>query len=654
MRAAPVPLPSRRRDWLAAAALAAVTLIVFSPALGCEFVNFDDYTYVERNPNVTGGLTAAGMRWAFTTFRTANWHPLTWLSLQLDASLFGPHAWAFHLTNVVFHAANAALVFLALRALTDSFWRSAAVALLFAVHPLRVESVAWVAERKDVLSVFFGLLALWAYAHYARRPSAILYCAIAGALALSLLCKPMLVTLPFLLLVLDWWPLARARTVRAWGWRVIEKLPLFALVAASSVMSYRAQSAEGAVQGLEDFPPSARVANAVISYGVYLAKTAWPVGLAAFYPHPGTAWSLARALGSAVLLAALTAGALVLRRRAPYLLAGWLWYLGTLVPVIGLVQVGNQAMADRYSYFPQIGVLIALCWGVADLARVRGRLTAAAAGAGAAALVLAILTVIQIDVWHDSLSLWRHALAVTGESATVAGNLAETLEEHKQLAEAVPYYREAVRLAPNSIQARTNLGNALRSLGKLDDAAEEYAAICRLTPDSPVGYTQLGLLYLRQHKLKEAADQFEKSWRLEPDRVDGVLNRALVEEERDDFDKAAEFYRQALALQPDSPHAHAGLGVALLHLHRDKEGLDQLRQAVKCDPDFEKGHTLLGKALLTRNDPEGAAVHFTEATRIKPDQASGWLGLGLALQRLGQSERAASCFAKAKALGGGP
>jgi tetratricopeptide (TPR) repeat protein len=642
-----------RQDLLAAAALAGLTLVVFSPALGCGFVNFDDYTYVSRNPNVTDGLTPAGVRWAFTTTRAANWHPLTWLSLQLDASLFGTSAPAFHSTNVLLHAANAALLFLALRALTGAYWRSAAVALLFALHPLRVESVAWVAERKDVLSVFFGLLALSAYAAYVQRTSAVRYLAVAAALALSLLCKPMLVTLPFLLLVLDWWPLARVRSVREWGWRVVEKVPLLALVAASSAVSYWAQSAEGAVQKLDDFPLSARLANAAVSYGVYLAKTVWPAGLAAFYPHAGTGWRVPHVAATGLVLAALTAGAVVLRRRAPYLLAGWLWYVGTLVPVIGIVQVGNQAMADRYSYFPQVGLLIALCWGVADLAGARGRATALTA-AGVAAVVWAALTVGQIGVWHDSLSLWRHALAVTGESVTVATNLAETLEEHKQLAEAIPYYRVAVRLDPKSVQARTNLGNALQNQGKLDDAAKEYQAICKLTPDSPVGFTQLGLVYRRQHKLEDAARALDDALALEPDRVDAILNRTLVEEDRGDFAAAAKLYRRALAVQPDSPHAHAGLGVALLQLHEDEKGLQELKEALRRDPDFELAHTLLAKALYTRKDFAGAAEHFKEATRIKPGQASGWYGLGLALQSLGETAEAAECFRKAKALPGSP
>jgi tetratricopeptide (TPR) repeat protein len=638
---------------LAAATLAGLTLVVFSPALGCGFVNFDDYTYVSCNPNVTGGLTPAGVRWAFTTTRAANWHPLTWLSLQLDASLFGNSAPAFHFTNVLLHAANAALLFLALRALTGAYWRSAAAALLFAVHPLRVESVAWVAERKDVLSVFFGLLALWAYAGYARRPSAVRYLAVASALALSLLCKPMLVTFPFLLLVLDWWPLARARSVREWGRRAIEKIPLVLLVALSSAATYWAQNREGAVQKLDDFPPSARVANAVVSYGVYLTKTAWPAGLAAYYPHAGTAWRVSHVAAAGLVLAALTAGAVLLRRRAPYLLAGWLWYLGTLVPVIGIVQVGNQAMADRYSYFPQIGVLVALCWGAAELAGARGR-SAALSAAGVVAVVLAVLTVRQIGVWSDSPSLWRHALAVTGESVTVASNLAETLEEHKQLAEAMPYYRVAVRLDPKSVQARTNLGNALQTQGRLDEAAREYQAICEISPESPVGHTQLGLVYRRQHKLDDAARELDAALALEPERVDAILNRALVEEDRGDFAAAAKLYRRALAVQSDSPHAHAGLGVALLQLHEDEKGLGELKEAIRRDPDFEPGHTLLAKALYTRKDFAGAAKHFREATRIKPGQSSGWRGLGLALQSLGETAEAADCFRKAKALSGSP
>src|SRR5579883_1257197 len=428
--------PGKFREWVAAGLLAGISLAVFARALDCGFVNYDDMEYVTRNRDVLRGLTPGGVGWAFTTCYNSNWHPLTWLSLELDASLWhlpdgGPDPTGFHLTNVLVHAASAALLFLALRALTGAFWRSAAVALLFAVHPLRVESVAWVSERKDVLSVFFGLLALWAYAAYVKRPSVGRYLAVAAAFAASLLCKPMLVTLPFLLLVLDGWPLGRVRTLADWRRPALEKLPLLALAVASSALTYFVQAKAGTVRGLETFPLNVRVENAAVSYVQYVAKTAWPLGLAVYYPHPASPWGGGlpawKVGGAAVLLVAATAAAVALWRKAPYLLAGWLWYAGTLVPVLGLLQVGDHAYADRYSYFPQIGLLVAACWGVAEVARRHAE--TAAAIAAAAALALAVVTGVQLASWRDSIALWRHDLRAAGRSPLAYMNLGAALGE---------------------------------------------------------------------------------------------------------------------------------------------------------------------------------------------------------------------------------
>ena len=434
-----------RRDWAAVLTLAVVSLVTFSPAISCQFVNLDDSTYVVQNKSVKAGLSAGGVAWAFTTFDSANWHPLTWLSLQLDATLWRrpdgePAPAGFHLTNVLLHAANAGLLFLALRGLTGCYWRSVAVALFFAVHPLRVESVAWVAERKDVLSAFFGLLALWAYAGYVRGLSTRRYLAVVIPFVLSLLAKPMLVTLPCLLLVLDWWPLARARSTSAWVRLAIEKLPLFVLAALSSVVTVQAQAEGGAIRTLECFTPVVRAENAVVSYAVYLGKTAWPVGLSVFYPHPVYGYdgpvgpSSTEVAGGLALLVAISVAAIIFRKRAPYLLAGWLWYVGTLVPVIGLVQVGGQAYADRYTYIPQIGVLLALCWGAADLARAWPRTLISATAVAAA--VLAVLSVGQLRVWQNSYSLWEHAYHVVEAQRTGVGTdvfrMSEVVEEERQ------------------------------------------------------------------------------------------------------------------------------------------------------------------------------------------------------------------------------
>ncbi len=656
MQAAKGPgLSPDRRHWLAAAVLAAVTLAAFARALDCGFVNFDDYLYVTKNRRVTDGLNAGGVSWAFTTFHAANWHPLTWLSLQLDASLSGgePAARGFHRTNVLLHAANAALAFLALRALTRAFWRSAAAALLFAVHPLRVESVAWVAERKDVLSVCFGLLALWAYAAYARAPSARRYLAVTGLFVLSLLAKPTLVTLPCLFLVLDWWPLGRARSARDWGRLAIEKLPLFALAAASSAVTYVAQS-ERAVKGLQDYPLLVRVENAAVGYGAYFLKTAWPANLAVFYPHhvySGDAGStlLAQAVGAAALLLALTAGAVALRRRAPYVLAGWLWYLGTLVPVIGVVQVGVQAFADRYSYFPQLGLLIALCWAAADLARGRESRPALAAAAATAAAVLAAVTWNQLGYWRDSRTLWEHTLRVTGENPTALFNLGQTFEEQRQPEKAAELYRQALALNPSYVDARLNLGNILQRQGRVDDAETQFREVCRLSPGDASGYASLGNICLQRRNWDEAARLFETAARLEPESAEIRYNQGLAEDGRQNFDAAVAYYRKAVELRPGYARAHANLGVDLLRL-KQSEGLSEIREAVHIDPAFAQGYHLLGIAFTERGEHQQAAEEFSKATRLRQDFAPSWYGLGVALAALGRLPDAADCLTRAAVL----
>jgi tetratricopeptide (TPR) repeat protein len=612
---------------LAAAALGGLTFAAFVPALRCGFVNFDDPQYVTKNRRVKDGLSAGGAAWAFITFENANWHPLTWLSLQLDATLWkGPGGKldprGFHLTNVLLHAANAALLFLALRALTGAHWRSLAVALLFAVHPLRVESVAWVSERKDVLCALFGLLALWAYAGYATAPSLRRYLAVAVPFALSLMAKPMLVTLPCLLLVLDWWPLARARAAKEVGslfetWRplVAEKLPLFALVAASCVVTARAQAEGRAVMSLEVFRPAVREGNALLGYAAYLCMTVWPNDLAIYYPHPGEELPLDRTAAAALLLAALTAGAVALRRRAPYLLAGWLWYVGTLVPVIGLVQVGGQAYADRYTYVPQVGLLIAVCWGAAGLARARPRwVRAAVGGAGvAAAAVLAVLTWKQLQFWHDSLTLWERDLAVARPCLTSVINLGEALEEHGRLAEATERFREAVGLAPNDLQACYDLGNALLKQGMVEEAAAHLKWACRIDPKSASAHVRLGDALARLRRPEEAVRQYE----------------------------------EGLLLAPDMSSAHCNLGQVQATLGRLDDAARSFRKAIALRPDFAEAHYNLGTALEIRGDLEGAARCFAEAAAVSPAVARPWYNLGRVRSRQGRHAEAVECFEQA-------
>jgi tetratricopeptide (TPR) repeat protein len=651
--------PGKSRQWIAAGLLAGISLAVFARALDCGFVNYDDMEYVTQNGDVLGGLTAGGVRWAFTTFYNSNWHPLTWLSLELDASLWHkpdgrPDPAGFHLTNVLVHAANAALVFLAFRALTGAFWRSAAVALLFAVHPLRVESVAWVSERKDVLSAFFGLLALWAYAGYAAAPSRRRYLAVAGLFVLSLLCKPMLVTLPFLLLVLDWWPLGRL-TRQDWLRCVTEKLPLLALTVASSVVTFYAQRAGGAVSDFGKFPLWVRVGNAVVSYVAYLGKTFWPLRLSPFYDHPGEDLPVAEVAGAAALLVVLTLGAVALRRRAPYLLTGWLWYVGTLVPVIGLVQVGMQGMADRYTYLPQVGVLVALCWGVADVAGAWGRSAVAAAAAGVAAVALAVLTRTQVTVWDNPATLWRHALLVTDSSPRSLLVLGGVLEDEGKWEKAKECYRDVLERVrnprePDAVQALANLGNLASFQGNQEEATRLLQQALELAPGNALAHTNYGNVLFRQGKTEEAIREHERAIELLPVLKGAHFGLGQAEEKLGHDDRAAECYRKAIALQPDFAEAHSGLGNILMRQGREQEGLDHLRSAVRYKPGYAEGHNNLGKALVARGDVDGAARQFELAAKLNPRLATAWYNLGAARLRQNRIEDGLNCLMESEQL----
>jgi tetratricopeptide (TPR) repeat protein len=474
---------SDRRTRIVALALAALVAAAFAPAAQNGFVLLDDQTYIVANPHLRGGFTAEALRWAFGESYASNWSPLTWLSHLLDVRLFGLDPRPHHLESVLLHAANAVLLFLALRGLTGRLWASALAAALFGAHPLRVESVAWAAARKDLLAGLCWMLALGAWVRYARRPSAARYGAVLAALALGLMAKPTLVTLPFVLLLLDWWPLGRLRPRRDGSSRsarlVAEKIPLFLLAAASAALTWRAQASWGAMDYLGDLSLAERCANALVSYVAYLGTAVWPAGLAVYYPHPGHALGAARPVAAALLLLALSALALAGARRRPWLAAGWLWYLGTLVPMIGLVQVGAQARADRYTYLPLIGVALAAAWSLADVAGRRPRLrTAAAVLALAALCALAAASRAQTALWRDDRTLFGHAAAVTRGNWLAEMNLGAAFGAQGEHAAALEHFEAALRIRPdyplaaeNARRAREALAGegALRPPGTLDD-----------------------------------------------------------------------------------------------------------------------------------------------------------------------------------------
>jgi protein O-mannosyl-transferase len=507
--------PRRELRVAVGAALVLAVLAVYAPVSGFDYVRFDDYGYVVNNPMVARGLSLEGIGWALTSSHASNWHPLTWISLMLDVSLFGVRPGPSHVVNIVLHAANALLLLLVLERLTGAFWRSAAVAGLFALHPLHVESVAWVSERKDVLAALLGLLTIGAYAAWAREPGPRRYAIALGLFALGLTAKPMLVTWPFVLLLLDYWPLGRAAAAPM-GRLVREKLPFFALSAASCVATFLAQRAGGAVQDMERYPLLPRLANALVSWAEYAWKAFWPHPLAIFYPYPPGVPVL-KTIVAAGFLALVTTAVIRVARRAPYAVTGWLFYLGTLVPVIGLVQVGNQRMADRYTYLPSIGlfVLVVWCLGERFASSSPGRRGLAAA-AVASLLASAALASRQVRVWKDSVTLFEHAIATVPDNHPAHLNLGGALYLEGQPEAAAAQFREVVRIRPEWAPGHHNLGAAMLSSGRGEEGVRELAESVRLLPSRVDYRIDLAVALRAQGRAREAAAQLEEALRQEP------------------------------------------------------------------------------------------------------------------------------------------
>jgi len=559
----PSPASPWRRPGVLAAAIALLTIALYWPATGNEFVDYDDGMYVTANPRIPQGLTRENVAWAFTTTEATNWHPLTWLSHLLDAEMFGLKPSGHHATSIVLHALTAALLFLLLQRATGSTGASLAAAALFAVHPLNVQSVAWVSERKNVLSTFFWLLALGAYGAWARKPRLLRYVALVACFALSLMAKPMAVTLPFTLLLLDYWPLGRFPLGQRRLW--LEKLPLFAMAAAGSVLTYRVQHEAGSMVHTEAITLGARLANATWSYLAYLGYAIWPSRLAAFYPHLESALPVWRVVLAAAALAVVTLGLWWFRARAQPQLTGWLWYLGTLVPVIGLVQVGTQAMADRYVYVPLIGIFVALSWTGAALVR-QGRLPREAViGITAVAVVaLSVLTLRQIAVWHDTVSLFEHTIRVEPRAWVAHYNLGNAYESMGRHEDAIARFRETIKLRPEFARAHNNLGNSLDSLGRGAEAVPSYERAVQLKPDLVEAYNNLGIAYSQQGKQEQGLAALRTATQLRPDFLEAHLNLAITLRQLNRLPEARAEADQAIALRPDNALAryHRGLILA--------------------------------------------------------------------------------------------
>ena len=614
------------RDYLVeltiSVALAVLTLLVYCRTFNYRFVNYDDPVYVFKNPYVQAGLTADGVRWAFTTFDCGNWHPLTWLSLQMDAVIYGgQNAGGFHVTNVLLHTANTLLLFLILGRMTGAVWRSAVVAAQFALHPLHVESVAWVAERKDVLSTLFWMLTLAAYLFYVRQPGIRRYLLVMLALGLGLMAKPMLVTMPCVLLLLDYWPLCRVGPVTR-GRLLLEKVPLFALVLASCVVTFLAQVHGQAVAPLEAVPLGARLANAVLAYANYLGKMLWPMHLAVHYPLAGPDVPVARALGAGLILVVITLLVLIPGRRRPYLTVGWLWFLGTLVPVIGLVQVGSQALADRYTYVPLIGLFLLGTWGVADLAAAwrvpRGYLVGATAAVLSACVVL---TWVQVGYWESTLRLWEHAAAVTENNLLAEMNLGTCYHQEGKLTDARREFEKAVAINPNLAEAHANLGNVLADLGRREQAVAEYRKAIALDPDSAWPHFNLGVSLAALGRHEEALAEFQKTIARDSKSPWPHTNLGNVLRDLGRDEEALAEYGQAIALDPEDPLPHYNLGIVLVDLGRHEEALAEYRRASALDPKDAQPHNNLGGALQEEGRLQEALAEYQRALELGDKQA---------------------------------
>ena len=584
-----------RRELLICLFLIVATLLVFGQVRNYEFFSWDDLGYVRDNPAIQAGLSCKSVVWAFSTTRVGLWLPVTWLSFMLDFELYGLNAGGYHLTNLLLHLANTLLLFLVLKRMTGALYRSAFVAALFALHPLHVESVAWVTERKDVLSTLFWMLTLWAYTRYVDTPSLHRYLLALLAFSLGLMAKPMLVSLPFVLLLLDYWPFDRLQYGQVYSadlqakesmdfhgkrlpyHRLLwEKVPFFIFSAACSVVTFFAQKSAKAVASLDGMSVTTRFANALVSYVKYMGKMVWPRNLAVLYPHPGDSLPLWQILGAGLLLTAISVLVIwAARRHHRYPAVGWLWYLFTLVPVIGLVQVGLQAMADRFTYVPLIGLFIVIAWGVPELMKRYGhRQILLGVGSMAVLTGLSISSWFQVRYWENSITLYEHAIQVTTNSYLPHLNLGVALFDLGKIDEAISHYQEVLRIKPNNAEAHNNLGVAVIKLGKIEAAIAHYLRAIQLEPQYAEAHNNLGNALAEQGKLNEAITYYSQALKIKPTYVKAHNNLGVALARQGRFDKAIARFKKALELQPDYAQARDNLEIALQDKANGNEKFD--------------------------------------------------------------------------------
>ena len=645
------------------------TLTAYSQVGNHGFVNFDDDIYITQNPSIHDGITVQGLYWAFTTGHAANWHPLTWMSHMLDIQIFGLNPRGHHLTNLLFHVANVLLLFFVLNNMTKALWRSAFVAALFALHPLHVESVAWISERKDVLSTFFWMLTLVAYNRYAGTPRLRNYLAVIAVFALGLMAKPMLVTLPFVLVLLDYWPLRRfagskaAQSIPAAAQNcvpatrrkrkagkpapatgieapnpaaaafhrpagrplVVEKIPLLVLAAFSCAATYIAQNKGGTVASTEVFTLGLRLTNAFVSYVIYIVKTVWPENLAVFYPHPGFL-PLWRILGAALFLIVVTFSVILKGRRFPYLPVGWLWFTGTLVPVIGVVQVGTQALADRYTYIPSIGLFIMAAWGIPEIFRQRSHAkNILAACAALCLLCLAILTRTQVGYWRDNISLFDHAVNVTTNNGAMYNNRGNALHSVGKNDQAIRDFDRAIEITPRFAEAYNGRGLARKSMGDYVRAVEDFDKAIEINPSFVEAYNNRGLTRNIVGNYSQAVEDFDRAIQINPEMAPVYNNRGNARDCMGDHARAIEDYDRAIAINPQYADAFNNRGIAYDGMDNHMQAIEDFNRAIAINPDYAEAYYNRGSVQASLGNEEQAIQDMKTAAGLGFERAGDFL-----------------------------
>jgi tetratricopeptide (TPR) repeat protein len=686
-------------------ALALSTIAVFWQVRNFDFAIYDDPAYVTENPHVLNGLTPAGIIWAFTTGLSSHWHPLTWLSLMLDCQLFGPNPGRIHLVNLLLHIVNTLLLFAVFKKMTGLLWPSAFVAAAFALHPMHVESVAWISERKDVLSAFFWLLAMLSYVRYVKQPNTARYLLVLLIFALGLMTKPMLVTLPFVLLLLDYWPLDRfaaPRTVKTAGGKsrkpapihdgrtilyriIIEKIPFFALVAVSSVVTFLMMRSGGTVINIDTLPLNSRIANAVLSYVRYLYKILWPQNLAVYYPFDVNNFVFWQVAMCVLLLLVISIFVIRFGRNQKYLPLGWFWFVGTLVPVIGFVQVGSQAYADRYTYVPYIGLFIMIAWGLPTLiSKWPQRKIALGLSMVIVLTTLGICAHRQVSCWKNGITLFLHTIEVTQNNYVAYNHVGlayssldryeESMEAYKQAIrikpdyadaqnnlgfaygklgryqESIEAYKQAVRIKPAYADAQNNLGNAYGKLGRFTEAIGAFSQAIRLKPNYAEAQNNLGVAYAGLGRYTEAIEASQQAVRIQPDLTDAYNNLGNAYCGLGRYPDAVESYKQAIRIKPDDSGAHYNLGNACCALGRWPEAIEAFRQAIKIQPDYVEAHTNLGIVYRRLGRFTEAIDAYKQAIKIKPDLAEAHNNLGYAYLAIGDKNSAMAEYNILKSL----